>query len=164
MRINLSMTNKDFNVGIIGYGLSAKVFHIPLISKVPELKIYAIVQRNPKPNDDAEQDLPGVKRYRSSEDLMKDDGVDVVILTTTPETHFDLAKLALESGKHGMYCVPCPMLVNSHFAVVVEKPFTPTSTEARELISIAKKCNRFLTIYQSKEALPQMLRPRPIEV
>ena len=34
--------------------------------------------------------------------------------------------------------------------MVVEKPFTPTSAEARELVSIAKKCNKLLTVYQSK--------------
>ena len=97
------MTTKVFNVGIIGYGLSAKVFHIPLISEVPELRIHAIVQRHPKPNDDAEKDHPGIKSYRSSEEMMKDASVDLVVVTTTPETHFDLARLALESGKHGIF-------------------------------------------------------------
>ena len=97
------MATNTFNVGIIGYGLSARIFHIPLISVASELNLYAIVQRSPKPNDDAEEDHPGIKSYRSSEDLVKDDTVDVVVITTPPETHFDLAKLALESGKHGMY-------------------------------------------------------------
>lgn len=36
------------------------------------------------------------------------------------------------------------------YAVVVEKPFTPTSAEAEELIRIAKKKQRLLTVYQSK--------------
>ena len=82
--------------------MSAKVFHIPLITTVPELRFYAIVQRNPKPNDDAEKDHPGVKRYHSSEEMIKDEAVDLVIVTTTPETHFSLSKLALENSKNGM--------------------------------------------------------------
>ncbi len=90
-----------YKCGIIGYGMSAKVFHIPLIEAVEELKLYAIVQRSPKPNDDAEKDHPGIRTYRSSEEMVKDPAVDVVIVTTTPETHFDLTKLALEGGKHG---------------------------------------------------------------
>jgi len=101
------MSLKSFNVGIIGYGLSAKVFHIPLLASVPELKFYAIVQRTPKPDDDAGKDHPGIKSYRSSEELIKDEAVDVIIVTTTPETHFELTKSALENGKHGRYEREC---------------------------------------------------------
>lgn len=95
------MTSKSYNVAIIGYGLSAKVFHIPLITAVPEFKLYAIVQRNPKPNDDAEKDHPGVRGCRSSEEMVKDPAVDVVVVTSTPTSHFELTKMALERGKHG---------------------------------------------------------------
>ena len=92
----------EFNVGIIGYGMSAKVFHLPLISVIPEFKLHAIVQRSPKPGDDAEKDYPKVKIYRSGEEMIQDKAVDIVLVLTTPSTHYSLAKLALESGKHGM--------------------------------------------------------------
>jgi ornithine cyclodeaminase/alanine dehydrogenase-like protein (mu-crystallin family) len=95
------MSQKQFNVGVIGYGLSAKVFHIPLFSAVPAFKFHAIVQRNPKPNDDASKDFPEIKAYRSTDALFADKDVDVVIVTTTPATHYDLTKQALEAGKHG---------------------------------------------------------------
>lgn len=95
------MSSKHYNVGVIGYGLSAKVFHIPLILAVPEFKLYAIVQRSPKPDDNAEKDHPGVKAYRSTEDMVADEKLDVVVVTTIPDTHLTLAKLALEAGKHG---------------------------------------------------------------
>lgn len=97
------MTPKSWNIGVIGYGSSAKTFHIPFIQDVPELNLYAIVQRQPKADDDAEKDHPGVKAYRSAEDLVNDDAVDVVVVTTAPDSHFGLAKLALESGKHGVF-------------------------------------------------------------
>lgn len=97
-----TMASKIWNVGIIGYGLSAKIFHIPFVNAVPDFKLYAIVQRSPKPNDDAEKDWPGVKSYRSTEELVKDEGVDVVIVTTAPDSHVALTKQALEAGKHGM--------------------------------------------------------------
>ena len=95
------MASQTYNVAIIGYGMSAKVFHIPLIDVVPELKLYAIVQRSPKPDDDAEKDHPGVESYRSTEEMVKDPQVDVVVVTTIPDTHFELTKMALENGKHG---------------------------------------------------------------
>lgn len=96
------MAFKIHNVAIIGYGLSAKVFHIPLIETVSQLKLHAVVQRNPKPEDDAGKDHPGVRIYKSVEEMLEDATVDVVVVTSTPETHFQLTKAALESAKHGM--------------------------------------------------------------
>lgn len=61
------------------------------------------MQRTPKPEDDAEKDHPGIKSYRTAEDMIKDAAVDVVIITTAPDSHYALAKLALENGKHGEY-------------------------------------------------------------
>ena len=97
------MASQTYNVGVIGFGLSAKVFHIPLMEVVPQFQLYAVVQRNPRPDDDAEKEHPGIKSYRSTEELVKDSAVDVVVVTTPPETHFSLTKLALESGKHGWF-------------------------------------------------------------
>ncbi|KAL8713700.1 MAG: hypothetical protein Q9220_002226 [cf. Caloplaca sp. 1 TL-2023] len=128
------MASKSYNVGIIGYGASAKVFHIPLIEVVPELKFYAIVQRHPKPENDATKAHPGVKSFRAAEDMVKDNAVDIVVVTTTPASHFELTKLALENGKH----------------VMVEKPFVPTSKEADDLIALAKKYGKLLTVYQNR--------------
>ncbi|RAQ47480.1 hypothetical protein AFGD_008929 [Aspergillus flavus] len=112
------MASKIFNVGVIGYGLSAKIYQIPFISAVKSLKLYAVVQRTPKPDNNAELDP----------------AVDIVVVTTAPDSHLELAKLALNAGKH----------------VVVEKPFTPTYQEAQKLIDLAKKQSRLLTVYQSR--------------
>ncbi|OAX80293.1 hypothetical protein ACJ72_05380 [Emergomyces africanus] len=128
------MASKTYNVGIIGYGLSAKIFHIPFIKAVPEFNLYAVVQRTPKPDDDVEKDHPGIKGYRSAEEMVKDAAVDVVVVTTTPDSHLALARLALEAGKH----------------VIVEKPFTPTHQEADELVALSKKQNRLISVYQNR--------------
>ena len=96
-----SMSARRYNVGIIGYGLSAKVFHIPLILSVPDFKLHAIVQRSPKPGDNAEKDHPRVKVWRSADEMVTDENLDVVVVTTAPDTHLSLAKLALEAGMHG---------------------------------------------------------------
>jgi hypothetical protein len=95
------MASTTYNVGVIGYGMSAKTFHIPFILVVQSLKFYAIVQRNPTVDDNAATDYPGIKSYRTTEELVKDPAVDVVVITTVPESHFALTKLALEAGKHG---------------------------------------------------------------
>ena len=108
------MASKTWNVGIVGYGFSAKIFHIPFVQDIPQFKLYAVVQRTPKPDDDAEKDHPGIKSYRSAEDLVQDAGVDVVVITTAPDSHHYLAKLALENGKHGESSYN-PMSILCHF-------------------------------------------------
>ncbi|RVX71454.1 hypothetical protein B0A52_05026 [Exophiala mesophila] len=128
------MATQKFNVGIIGYGLSAKTFHIPFINAVDDFNLYAVVQRTPRVDDDAGRDNPGIHVYRSADELVNDKQVDLVIVTTAPESHLTLAKLALQAKKH----------------VVVEKPFTPTSAEARELADLAKSQGVVLTVYQNR--------------
>lgn len=129
------MTSKPYPVGIIGYGMSAKVFHIPLIKVLPEsFRLYAIVQRSPSPENDCRKDQPDAKHFSDTQQLLDDPAVQVIVVTTTPPSHFAICKAALEAGKH----------------VVVEKPFTPTSREARELIRISKEKEKVLTVYQNR--------------
>lgn len=128
------MASKTWSVGVIGYGFSAKIFHIPFVQEVPEFSLSAIVQRTPKPGDNAAEDHPGVKCYRSAEEMVTDSAIEVVVITTDPTSHYELSKLALEAGKH----------------VVCEKPFTPTSKEAEELVALAKKQDKVLAVYQNR--------------
>ncbi|KAI7700227.1 NAD(P)-binding protein, partial [Hortaea werneckii] len=129
------MASKPFNVAVVGYGLSAKVFHIPLVLALPsDFKLYGIVQRSPKLDDDCSKDHPGIKSWRSVDEVYSDYNVDVVIITSIPETHFEMCKAALEAGKH----------------VVCEKPFVPTSQEAGQLADIAKKNSKQLAVYQNR--------------
>ena len=127
-------TPTPIKVGVIGYGLSAKVFHIPFINYVSDFKLHAIVQRSPKTDDDAGQDWPDVKIYRSTQDLFDDGEVELVVVTTAPGSHFELAKGAMDKGKH----------------VLVEKPFVPTEKEALELVRIAKERGVVLSVYQNR--------------
>jgi predicted dehydrogenase len=114
--------------------LSAKVFHIPFIGLTKNLVLHSIVQRSPKAGDSAVEDYPDIKHYTAVEPLFQDPEVDVVIISTPPNTHFDLVKSALEHGKH----------------VLVEKPFVPTSTEAHELVALARQQKRVLCVYQNR--------------
>lgn len=129
------MATKPHNVAVVGYGLSAKVFHLPFILALPsDFRLHGIVQRSPKPDDDASKDHPTAKLYRSVDEVYADPEVDIVVITSIPETHFDMCKAALEAGKH----------------VVVEKPFVPTSAEAQSLVDIASKSGKLLTVYQNR--------------
>ncbi|OAA51931.1 NAD(P)-binding domain protein [Metarhizium rileyi] len=128
------MASKTFNVGVIGYGMSAKIFHIPFIATTPQLKLHSIVQRTPKDGNSAPQDHPEAKHYTDVQQLLSDPDVDVVVVTTPPNNHFELTKSVLEAGKH----------------VLTEKPFVPTAAEAEELIATAKKNKRLICVYQNR--------------
>jgi predicted dehydrogenase len=113
------MAGREVGVGIIGYGLGGRVFHAPFVSAVPGLRLVSIMQRS---GDEAAKAYPSVKIERSIEGTLADKSVEVVVVSTPNETHFSLAKQVLEAGKH----------------VVIDKPFAPTSEEARALGQLAK--------------------------
>ncbi|KAK1722664.1 hypothetical protein CaCOL14_010947 [Colletotrichum acutatum] len=125
---------KTFNVGIIGYGLSAKVFHIPFINLTPQFKLHSIVQRKPTASSSAPNDYPELKHHTSLEPMLQDPDVDIINILTPPNTHFSFSKQALQAGKH----------------VLVEKPFVPTIEEAEELIQIARENERLICVYQNR--------------
>ena len=106
-------------VGVIGFGLAARVFHAPFVSAVHGLELTAIVERR---GDHAAKAYPATRIVRTIEELLEQPEIRVVVVATPNETHFPLAKQALQAGKH----------------VVIDKPFTGTSAEAAELIELAK--------------------------
>ena len=82
----------------------------------------------------AREKYPGTINYRTLEELLDDEEVELVVVNTPSITHYEFAKRCLEAGKH----------------VIVEKPFTATSQEARELISIAANKNLKLSVYHNR--------------
>jgi len=110
----------EIGVAVIGFGLAGQVFHAPFVSAVPGLRLEAIVQRK---GDEAARAYPSARILRSVDEALKDGAVQLVVVGTPNETHFDLAKQALLAGKH----------------VVIDKPFAGTSAEAKELKELAEK-------------------------
>jgi scyllo-inositol 2-dehydrogenase (NADP+) len=122
---------QPINTALCSFGMSGWVFHAPFIVADPHFKLYAVWERS---KNLAEQKYPGVKTYRALEEMLADDLVELVIVNTPNYTHFDYTKKALLAGKH----------------VVVEKPFTITVKEGEELIALAKKQNKKLSVYQNR--------------
>ncbi|KAJ5963119.1 oxidoreductase [Penicillium waksmanii] len=130
------------NVGIVGYGNSAKVYNLPYLLPHPEYQVYAFLQRSAAPSDLASAkpgshctvDFPQAKHYRTSDEFFADANIKLVIVCTQFDTHAEFAEKALNANKH----------------VLVEKPFTTSSKEADKLIALAKEKGKILTVYQSK--------------
>lgn len=97
-------------VGVVGYGNSAKRFHLPFICAVPDYEVVAILQRAEAPSDPSSApkgshctvDWPKVKHYQTAEDFFGDEDIQFVVVATKDDTHAFFAEQALLAGKHGM--------------------------------------------------------------
>ena len=126
--------NKLLQVGLLGFGMSGRVFHAPFISSIPGLALKKIRANRPESIAAAQAAYPAAELVTEDKAILEDEEIDLVIVATTNATHYSLAKAALLAGKH----------------VVVEKPFTVTSDEASELIALAKHQHRILTVYHNR--------------
>lgn len=118
-------------VGLIGYGYASKTFHAPLISGTPGMTLAAVASSD---ENKVHADWPAMPVVSGPEQILNDPNIDLVVIPTPNDTHFPLAKAALEAGKH----------------VVVDKPFTVTLSQARELEALAKSGGRLLSVFHNR--------------
>jgi predicted dehydrogenase len=117
------------NVGLVGFGFGGQVFHAPVIRAVAGLQLTTIVRRSGEP--DAR--YPDVAFVRSVDELLARP-IDLVVVATSNTSHHPIAKQCLLAGRH----------------VVVDKPFTTTTAEAEDLVRLAQRQRRLLSVYQDR--------------
>lgn len=111
-------------IGVIGYGYWGPNI-VRNFSTVDGSKVVAVCDAKEEVLKKAAKVYPGIRTTTSVDELIKAPDIDAVAVITPVFTHFELAKKALSEGKH----------------VFVEKPFTYTSDQAKELIDLAAKKN-----------------------
>ena len=130
------------NVGIIGSGFIVPVF----IEATKSVKGYKYVAISSPHSVDKLRDLK--EKYNMNyfslnyEDLLKDKNIDAIYIGTPNSTHYEIAKKALENNKH----------------VILEKPFTVTSKQCKELIELAKRKKKVLFDAVTTIHLPNYLK------
>lgn len=82
----------------------------------------------------ASQTYPKVRVARSLDEMLSDKTIQLCVIATPNDSHFDLSKACLLADRH----------------VVVDKPLTPTLAEAQELVKLAAERKRLLTVYQDR--------------
>jgi predicted dehydrogenase len=112
------------NFGVIGYGYWGPNIVRNLIN-LDGAEVRAIAEISPAARHRAQKAHPGIKVTSSAEEVLSSPEIDVVAVISPVWTHYELAKAALENGKH----------------VFVEKPFTSTSCQGMELIELAERKN-----------------------
>lgn len=110
--------------------MASRIFQAPFIATTPELRLKKVYGGRGLTT----KDYPFVENVGDIEDVILDDSLDLVVVASPNSTHYDLAKRALEAGKH----------------VVVEKPFTLTSSQAGELIELADRKGLLLSVHQNR--------------
>ncbi len=127
-------------VAMIGYG-AIGFEHGTAINTVPGLEYALVCDRNEARLAVARQAFPGVRTCTDLQQVADDPDIDIVIVSTPPNTHAVISLQMLRAGKH----------------VVTEKPFCLATSEADEMIQLANQKQLALTVYQCRRWDPDFL-------
>jgi scyllo-inositol 2-dehydrogenase (NADP+) len=118
-------------VGLIGFGLAGQAFHAPVIEGVQGMELACILERR---GTLAQQKYPSVRVARSLDELLADKTIQLCVVATPNDSHYEYAKACLLADRD----------------VVVDKPFAPTLKESEELVRLAAERGRLITVYQDR--------------
>jgi scyllo-inositol 2-dehydrogenase (NADP+) len=127
----INRSNKKINTVILGYGFSGSIFFAPFIDLHPGFKFTGALERSKKK---IENDFPGARSYDTLEQVLMDKEVDLVVVNTPINTHYELAKQVLAANKN----------------VIVEKTFTSNAPQAMELYNLADEKELHLFVFQNR--------------
>ena len=142
----MSTASQTIPVTVIGFGSSARTFHLPFVTSLPEgFHLHSIQQRpGSKSGPDASQVYPRTIIHPSIQSVFGLDAAadeanalpkgGLVVITIANSLHFSTAKLALENGRH----------------VLCEKPLALQSEQVLELERVAKENGVLVSAFQSK--------------
>ena len=125
---------KIIRTGIIGFGPGGNTFHAPIIDTTEGLQISKIRARKESEVNLAKQRYPHAVITDNADDIINDADIDLIVIATPNDSHHSLTKQALLANKN----------------VVVDKPFTITTADADDLIKIAKKQNKILSVHHNR--------------
>jgi len=124
-------SNKIIHVGLLAFGMSGRIFHAPFLTLAHGFNLRAVTERNEKK---AKLYYPDIISYNNIDELLDDDNIELVVINTPNNLHYEHSKLALQKHKH----------------ILVEKPFTATAAQAKELFELADQMGRQIFFYQNR--------------
>lgn len=124
---------KKLTLAFIGNGKSTNRYHLPFVLQRPDTfqvkSIYAI-HLDKKVWDRVE----GIRYTDQLDEILDDPDINMIVVCTRHDLHYEYAKLALEHGKH----------------CLVEKPFMETSAQAKEIFALAEEKGLYVSAYQNR--------------
>ncbi|WP_323959773.1 oxidoreductase [Arthrobacter sp. JZ12] len=125
----------EIRTALIGFGLGGRVFHAPFVNSNPRYVLNGVVTSNDDRIAQVEERYPNARIFRTVDDLWGKIGdFDLVIVSTPPSSHTQLAEQALRLG----------------VAVVVDKPFVVSAADGERLINLAREEDKLLTVFQNR--------------
>lgn len=122
-------------MAVVGYGLSGRYFHAPLIAATEGLLLSSVVTASDVRRAQVAAEHPGVEVVNRVEDLwVQRPGPDLVVVATPNDSHVPIASMALDRGA----------------AVVVDKPLAITAEKAEALVARAERAGAPLTVFQNR--------------
>jgi predicted dehydrogenase len=108
-----------------------RVFHAPLISSVDGLELAAVLERT---SNKAAERYPRILTYRSLEAMLADVSLDLFVVATPSQSHFEVASQILRAGRN----------------VIVDKPVCTTSAEIAQLMELAAAHHALLVPFHNR--------------
>ncbi len=124
----------DMRAAIIGYGLSGRFFHAPLIAATEGLDVAGVLTTSALRREQAAAEHPRVQPVSDLRELWSEIAPDLVVVATPNRSHTPIALAAIERG------IP----------VVVDKPLAVTADEAEVLVARAREAGVMLTVFQNR--------------
>ena len=119
-------------IGYIGNGKSTNRYHLPFTLQRDHIKVKTIYRRNPA--HDTWKKHKHIHYTTDLNEILKDQEIQLIVVTTSHDSHYLFAKLALDHNKH----------------VLVEKPFMMSVEEAEEIFLYAKEKGLVVQCYQNR--------------
>jgi scyllo-inositol 2-dehydrogenase (NADP+) len=122
--------SNPIRVGVLGYGLAGRYFHLPFLQALDEFDVRAVATSR----TEAQEQLPGVRIVAHADDIFEADDIDLVVIATPHRLHLPQTLTALKAGKH----------------VVVEKPIAITTDEIKTVIETTESTGRLVIPFQNR--------------
>ena len=126
-------SSNETRIGLLAYGAIGHEHNLA-IQATPGLRLAAVCDTNPERVAAALELAPDAAAFASAEEMLDSGAIDLVVVSTPPNSHAHWAREALGRGIH----------------VVLEKPMALSADECDELIAMADKANLLLVVYQNR--------------
>ncbi len=127
------MADSTFKVGLLAYGAIGDEHH-RAIRSAPGLTLTAVCDTNPDRISAALAISPDLQTFTDAELMLERSGIELVVISTPPNSHFKWAQRALTLGLN----------------VILEKPMALTTNQCDELMALAKAKQLLLVVYQNR--------------
>lgn len=131
----MSTVNQNVNirVGLLAYGAIGHEHNLA-VQGTPGLELTAVCDVNPERIAAARELAPSVEAFSDASEMLNSGLIDLVVISTPPNSHYSWAKEALSRNVH----------------VVLEKPMALTAAQCDELMELAAKQDLLLVVYQNR--------------